>query len=107
MVLCGISYRMPMPCPKHGLTGDPYLILMPKPCPRHGLTRDLISDAHAMSQIWSYRGSHSDANAMFQTWSYLGSQFGADAMSPTWYYTGPTNTHDMISVSFISFFAYM
>ncbi|KAH1073019.1 hypothetical protein J1N35_025347 [Gossypium stocksii] len=79
-----------MPYPIHGLIQDPYLILVPNPCPKHGLIRDLTSDAHAMSQAWSYRGSHLDANAMSRTWSYMGSQFGADAMSQTWSYTGPT-----------------
>ncbi|KAH1097674.1 hypothetical protein J1N35_014595 [Gossypium stocksii] len=74
---------MPMPCPRHGLTGDPYLISVLKRCPSHGLTRDLISDAYAMSQTWSYMGSHLDANYMSQTWSYMRSQLGADAMSQT------------------------
>ncbi|KHG23851.1 hypothetical protein F383_08450 [Gossypium arboreum] len=43
-----------MPYPRYSLIQS----FMPMPCPRHGLTLALISDADAMSQTWSYTGSH-------------------------------------------------
>ncbi|MFQ6665493.1 hypothetical protein Gotur_032214, partial [Gossypium turneri] len=52
------------------------LISVPMPCPRHGLTRDLSSwyQRHVPNMV--LRGtSHNlnNANAMSQTWSYMGS----------------------------------
>ncbi|MFQ6621797.1 hypothetical protein Gotur_001442, partial [Gossypium turneri] len=60
IVLHGSSQLVPMPCSRHGLTGD-----LSSRCQRH--VRDMVlhgtshnlNNANAMSQTWSYMGSHS------------------------------------------------
>ncbi|MFQ6659494.1 hypothetical protein Gotur_028374, partial [Gossypium turneri] len=56
----GVLISVPMPCPRHGLTGD-----FSSRCQRHvpdivlrGTSHNL-NNAKAMSQAWSYMGSHS------------------------------------------------
>ncbi|MFQ6656871.1 hypothetical protein Gotur_026791 [Gossypium turneri] len=49
------------------------LILMPMPCPRHGLTGDLSSRCQRHVPNMVLQGtSHLGTNAMSQTWSYMG-----------------------------------
>ncbi|MFQ6658878.1 hypothetical protein Gotur_027970, partial [Gossypium turneri] len=59
-----VLISVPMSCPRHGLTGD-----LSSRCQRHvpdmvlhGTSHNL-NNANAMSQTWSYMGSHSP-NAM-------------------------------------------
>ncbi|MFQ6667793.1 hypothetical protein Gotur_033690 [Gossypium turneri] len=75
----GVLISVPMPCPKHGLTGD-----LSSRCQRHVLDMVLHGTSHnfnhsnAMSQTWSYMGSHSlnvmtfvsDTFSMFQQGFY-------------------------------------
>ncbi|MFQ6659567.1 hypothetical protein Gotur_028418, partial [Gossypium turneri] len=55
-----VLISVPMPCPRHGLTGD-----LSSRYQRHVLdvvlcgTSHNLNNANAMSQIWSYMGSHS------------------------------------------------
>ncbi|MFQ6626158.1 hypothetical protein Gotur_005459 [Gossypium turneri] len=74
----GVLISVPMPCPRHGLTGD-----LSSRCQRHVPdmvlhgTSHILNDVNAMSQTWSYMGSHSlnvmtfvsDALPMFQ-WGF-------------------------------------
>ncbi|MFQ6668752.1 hypothetical protein Gotur_034288 [Gossypium turneri] len=56
----GVLISVPMPCPRHGLTGD-----LSSRCQRHVLDMVLYGTSHNLN----------DANAMYQTWSYMGSLY--------------------------------